>query len=565
MAERIADVCLVGSGVVGGILAKELGTAGLDVVLLERGQPISIEEYAPRDSIRFAARTDLLEWVRHDPTAFRSLGDPQATLRYSTTPSNVLGGALLHWTGQAARFQPGDFKVFSNEIATGVAERAGADLRGYDVVDWPLGYDDLEPYYERFEYEFGVSGGGGNPFAGPRRSPYPMPPLRQTAKKVLLEAAARRLGYHPYQSGAGVTSQAYRPPAPFDTRIPERPGCTYCGHCNGYGCHVNAKSTALYTVLPVAMALPNVDVRTRSKVFRVNTDEVGHTTGVLYFDEAGHIQEQRARVVVLGGYVFENARLLLVSGTDQAAARGIANASGMVGKGIFGHGDVRIYGLFDDYIVNGFIGPQSGGIRLDDFNGNNFDHTGLGFIRGAAIGGGGGGTPVERYDVVPPHIPTWGAAFKDYFGRYYTRSLEIGITPETLAHEANVLDLDPHYRDARGIPIPRLTFAFHDNERRLQRFMAEVGERLMRETGASTVWSKLPTRMANRWAGGTRMGDDPTKSVVNSYGQSHDVPNLFVLGASVFPTMTAYPATATLAALTYRAAEYIAAQREWFR
>jgi gluconate 2-dehydrogenase alpha chain len=565
MAHPVADVCLVGSGVVGGILAKELGTAGLNVVLLERGGPITTEDYAPRDSIRFAARTNQLEWVRHEPTSFRARPEERATLRYSTTPSNVLGGALLHWTGQAARFQPGDFKVFSQEIAAGVAERAGADLTGYDIVDWPIGYDDLEPYYERFEYEFGVSGGGGNPFAGPRSREYPMPPLRRTAKMELFEAACRRLGYHPYASGAGVTSQRYRPPAPFDTRIPERPGCEYCGHCNGYGCHVNAKSTALHTVLPVALGLKNVELRTHSKVFRVNTDRAGRATGVLYFDAEGHIQEQRAKVVVLGGYVFENARLLLLSGNDGASSnRGIANSSSMVGKGIFGHGDVRVYGVYDDYVVNGFIGPQSGGMRLDDFNGNNFDHTGLGFVRGAAMGGGGGGTPVERFDVIPSDMRPWGADYKDFLARYYTRTLEIGIVPETLAHVDNVLDLDPHYRDARGIPIPRLTFSFHENEFRIQRFMAGVGERIMRETGADRVWSKLPGRMASRWAGGTRMGADPTRAVVNGYGQSHDIENLFVLGASVFPTLTSYPATATLAAITYRAAEYIAAQRQWF-
>jgi gluconate 2-dehydrogenase alpha chain len=334
MAHPVADVCLVGSGVVGGILAKQLGTAGLNVVLLERGGPITTEDYAPRDSIRFAARTNQLEWVRHEPTSFRAGPDERARLRYSTTPSNVLGGALLHWTGQSARFQPGDFKVFSQEIAAGVAERAGADLTGYDIVDWPIGYDDLEPYYERFEYEFGVSGGGGNPFAGPRSRGYPMPPLRRTAKMELFEAPCRRLGYHPYASGAGVTSQRYRPPAPFDTRIPERPGCEYCGHCNGYGCHVNAKSTALHTVLPVALGLKNVELRTHSTVFHVNTDPAGRASGVCYFDAEGHIQEQRATVVVLGGYVFENARLLLLSGNDGASAnRGIANSSGMVERG----------------------------------------------------------------------------------------------------------------------------------------------------------------------------------------------------------------------------------------
>jgi gluconate 2-dehydrogenase alpha chain len=455
--------------------------------------------------------------------------------------------------------------VFSQEIATGVAERAKADLTGYDIVDWPVSYDDLEPYYERFEWEFGISGRGDNPFAGKRRRDYPLPPLRKTGKHELFEAACRKLGYHPYQSGAGILSRAYRPPAPYDTRIEERPACVYCGHCNNYGCHVNAKAAALYTVIPVALKTGNVDLRTHSKVFRLNKDAAGRVTGVSYFDHEGKIQEQPARVVILAGYIFENSRLLLLSENGARTGKGLANTSGMVGRGLAGHGDVRVFGVFDEYVVNSFIGPMSGGLRVDDFNGNNFDHTGLGFIRGAGIGVSGGGTPVERLEVVPPGMDQWGKEYKDFIARYYTRTMEIGLTPETLPHRDNLIDLDPEHRDQWGIPLPRVTFSFHQNERRMHRFMAEVGEKIMRQIGANKLWSRLPERVATRWIGGTRMGSDTRISVVNGYCQSHDVPNLFIVGASVFPTLTGYPATATISALAYRTAEYIIRQREWFR
>ena len=175
-------------------------------------------------------------------------------LRYGTSPFNVLGGSMLLWTGQASRFMPGDFKVYSNEVASGLADRAGVDLSSYDVVDWPIGYDDLEPYYERFEWEFGVAGVAGmNPFVGQRRKAYPLPPLKMTARMQLFGEAAKRLGYHPFIGPAAVTSEPYRPPAPYDTRIPERPACVYCGHCNHYGCHVNAKASTLHTAIPVAL------------------------------------------------------------------------------------------------------------------------------------------------------------------------------------------------------------------------------------------------------------------------------------------------------------------------
>lgn len=563
----VADVCLVGMGAVGGILAKELASAGLKVVGFERGPALSLEDYGARDSIRFTARHKQLDWVRHDPITFRYRRRETAALRYTSTPLNALGGATLHWTGQASRFMPGDFKVFSNEVLSGVAEQAGADLSGYDVVDWPIGYDDLEPYYERFEWEFGVSGQAGvNPFAGPRQRPYPLPPLRQSAKMELFSSACNRLGYHPYDTPAGILSHPYRPTVPFDTRIDERPACVYCGHCNWYGCHVQAKSAALYTTIPVALATGNLDLRTRCSVLRINVDQTGHAQGVTYMNSEGLVAEQEAKVVILGGFVFENSRLLLCSKTEHGPRKkGLGNSKGLVGKYILGHGDVRIYGLFDGTLINGFIGPGSAATRIDDFNGNNFDHSGLGFIRGGTMGTSGSGTPVERVDVVPPDVARWGREYKEYFTRYYTRTWDINIQPETLPHRDNTIDLDPRRRDGKGVPLPRVTFSFHQNELRMHRFIAQVGERIMHEAGAGKVWSELPGKSPSRWAGGTRMGKDPNTSVVNEHCQVHDIPNLFVIGSSVFPTMAGYPPLATVSALAYRTAEYIVRQQDWFR
>jgi choline dehydrogenase-like flavoprotein len=233
MTAAIADVCIVGVGGMGGIMAKELASAGLKVVGFERGPAPKQEDYAPRDSIRFLIRPEQLDWVRYEPTTVRSKAGERTRVQYRTSPLNVLGGALLHWTGQSSRYMPGDFKLFTNEIESGNAERANADLGGYDIIDWPLSYDDLEAYYERFEWEFGVAGqAGANPFAGPRKSGFPLPPLRHSAKMKLFAEACLKLGYHPYETAAGILSQPYRPPAPFDTRIAERPACVYCGHCN---------------------------------------------------------------------------------------------------------------------------------------------------------------------------------------------------------------------------------------------------------------------------------------------------------------------------------------------
>ncbi len=153
-------------------------------------------------------------------------------------------------------------------------------------------------------------------------------------------------------------------------------------------------------------------------------------------------------------------------------------------------------------------------MRIDDFNGNNFDHTGLGFIRGGTIGTSGDGTPVTRVDVLPPDVPTWGKEFKEFYKRYYNRTMDLNMQPETLPHKANRIDLDPRARDRWGLPLPRVTFDFHQNEHRLQKFLAGVGDNIMRATGASKVWTEEKGR-PNRWAGGTRMGADAKNSVVN--------------------------------------------------
>ena len=547
------DVCIVGMGAVGGIMAKELASAGLKVVGLERGPLLEFENYAYKDSIRAIARRQLEERVKHEPISVRPARGAKTRLQYTTSPSNSVGGGLMIWTGSATRFMPDDFKVYTNDVRGDIAKRAGADLKGYNIADWPITYDDLEPYYERFEWEMGVSGkSSANPFAGPRRKDYPLPPLRPSTRTKLFGEACSRLGYHAYETPQGILSQAYKPPAPYDQRIPERSGCVYCGQCNNYGCHVHAKTSSPFTVIPVALETGNLDLRTRCKVFRVNTGPGGRAKGVSYFDPDGRVVEQSATVIILAGFLYENIRLLLLAGEGK---KGVANSSGLVGRNIMAHGDVRTTGLFDDIIINGFIGPN-GGMRMDDFNGNNFDHAGLGFIRGATIGTSGGGTPIERYDVVPPGWSRWGEKYKENLARYYTRCFDISMHPETLPHKDNFVDLDPVRKDAWGIPLPRVTFSFHQNEHCMWRFIGEKCEAIMREAGASHVWTK-PSNRGSRWAGGVRMGDDPKKSVVNGYCQTHDVENLFVVGSSVFPSMSGYAATPTIGALAYRTAEYI--------
>lgn len=555
---RMADVCIVGMGAAGGILAKQLGSAGMDVVVLERGGFQPYADYAHKDSIRAVPRRGLEPTVNGEPLLFRpGPGQPLRPL-LSSNPTNAVGGALTFWTGMAARFTPGDFRVRSDEIDSGAAGRAGADLSGYDVADWPIGYQDLEPHYERFEWEFGVSGDDtANPFAPPRRRGYPLPPLRQGACNDLFAKACRALGYHPYPNPNGILSKPYRPPARYDGRIAKRKACTYCAHCHDYGCHVHAKAASLYTVIPVALQTGKVRLETGCKVVRVNLDAKGQARSVSYHDRDEKPREQRARLVILAGYVFENSRLLLVSRTERGPhRRGLGNQGDQVGRCLMAHNDLIVMGLFEDRLLNGFIGPLTAGQRIDDLYGNHFDHGDLGFIRGAGIGAAAGGTPIDKFPFVPPGVPRWGAAYKEFLIKYYNRSFALSIQPETLPHPENRVTLHPRRRDKRGLPVPVVTFCLHSNEQRLQRFLIGAGEKIMRATGANHYWS-MPVPVPYRWAGGTRMGKDPLTSVVDAQCRVHGIDNLFVIGASVFPTITSFPATATVSALAYRASATI--------
>jgi gluconate 2-dehydrogenase alpha chain len=562
MTAEQTDVIIVGVGASGAILAKQLATAGLKVVGLERGPLRSLSDYEIRDDIRWMVRTDLLPTVRDDPFTWRPSSDRRATVRRGNSPENQVGGAWLHWQGFSWRFHPADFKVRSREIETGVAERAGADLRGVDIQDWPVTYEELAPYYERFEWEVGVGGERGkNPFEGPMAKDYPVPPLRRNARSVILEPAMQRLGYHPFQSPVGILSRNYKPPEPYDTRLPARPGCSYCSYCSGYGCHVLAKSTAADQIVPVALSTGNFDLRPGSRVLKVNTGPNKLATGVTYVDAEGTQQELQAPLVILGCFVQDISRLLLFSANDDFPT-GLANSSGLVGKYFMTHGYATTFADYDDRIVNSFIGPSSSETCIDDFQGNHFDHTGLGFIRGANIQPAGEGPPTRRYNEVPPDVPRWGLGYRQYFQKYFTRHLSIIAECESMPHEANYVDLDPDHRDRYGVPLARVTWNFTENDRRMQRFMLQKMEEIARESGASKVWSVMPPDgIGPHITGGARMGADPAKSVTNSYGQTHDIPNLLVTGAALYPTIAGYNPTETLGALCYRTADAIIARR----
>src|SRR6202158_81887 len=381
MATEKTDVVIIGVGAAGGILAAELGKAGMKVIGLERGPRLKTADFSPHDELRYFQRQDLRPNVKRQPVTWR----PNTNVRANPLPilnyGNQAGGGTLHYGTLSWRFHEDDFRARSHTI-----ERYGASAIPADssLADWPLTYGDLEPFYDRAEYELGVSGKagnlegrkneGGNGFEAPRRREYPLPALLPDQSGILFEAGARNLGYHPFSTPRAILSQPYQ----------GRPARTYCGFCQAFGCHVGAKSSTLVTKLPEADATGNFRLITGAMCHRINSDNSGRATGVSYYGPDGSDNTIEADLVILTTFIYDNTRLLLLSKTDRFPD-GLANSSGHVGKHIMTHIRARVLVAFDDRHINVYMGPSAQKHSIDDFNADNFDHSGLGFIRGAQI------------------------------------------------------------------------------------------------------------------------------------------------------------------------------------
>ena len=560
MAIENTDVVIVGVGAAGGILAAELGKAGMKVIGLERGPRLATEDFTPHDELRFFQRQDLRPNIRRQPVTWR----PNANVRATPLPvlnyGNQAGGGTVHYGSVSWRFHEDDFRARSHTI-----ERYGASVIPLDssLADWPLSHADLEPYYDRAEYELGVSGkagnlqgnkiDGGNVFEAPRRRDYPLPPLQDDQSGVVFRGAAKKLGHHPFPTPRAILSEDYN----------GRPGCTYCGFCQAFGCHVGAKSSILVTKLPEADATGNFKLVTGGMCYRVNSDNSGRVTGVAYYGPDGSDNTVEAELVILSPFIYDNTRLLLLSKTDRFPS-GLANSSGEVGKHLMAHMMPNVFVAFDDRYVNVFMGPSAQKHTIDDFNADNFDHHGVNFIRGSQISIGTinlQGGPIGATTMNPPSgIPRWGAAYRDFLATYFARCAAMVAQTENLPYADQTIDLDPNVRDQWGLPAPRLTYDWRrPNELARVEFMVQKMEELGRAMGATHIWRAPlgPGAPGAHHEGGTRMGNDPKTSVVNRYGQSWDIPNLFIIGSSTFPSMSGFNPTLTIQALAYMSADAI--------
>ncbi len=544
MAKHVNAV-VVGAGAGGGVVAKELAEAGFSVVLLERGdwatfwdhphdELVSQIWYAP---IAPAFGPDI---ERHFRMVQREDGSWHKVLPNDPSYSNnaaCVGSGTVSYGAMAWRFLETDFRMRSVYGA----------LEGSTLEDWPISYHDLEPCYEKAEWEIGVAGDDcRNPFAPPRGKPQPMPPHPYNLEARILESAGRRLGLHPFPIPMLRNSIPYA----------GRPACIGCRCCVGFACEVNAKCGTHNTVIPRALDTGNCELRTNSVAAEILVDDRARARGVRYFDSDDRLQIQTADLVVVSCAAIETARLLLNS-RSRFFPCGAGNRHDWVGRNLQGHAYTGAWGLFeqetfDDVgagacvaiadFCHGNPGLKSGGVLCNEF------------IR----------LPYIFTRVRPDGFPTWGSGHKEFQRQWYRRSIVVrGPVQEMPVFEARV-EIDPNAKDHWGIPVARLSGHRHPHDLEVARFLSSKARDWLQEAGAVQTWTEIPDlglSGSQHQAGTCRMGTDPKTSVTDRCGKVHDIDNLFVADGSLHVTNGGMNPVLTIMAIAYWVADNI--KREW--
>ncbi|MHC1479377.1 GMC family oxidoreductase [Frateuria aurantia] len=576
---KSVDVVVVGMGWTGAIMARELLEAGLNVVALERGSDRTTADDAkfPKiaDELAYSIRGKLFQDLSKETVTIRHAPGEQA-YPYRQWGSFLLGtgvgGCGFHWNGLTWRPLSADLQIRSHTI-----ERYGRNKipDTMSIQDFPVTSEELEPYLDRFEKVCGVSGQagnlngqrieGGNPFEEVRKNNYPLPPLKSVYGDMVFQRAAREAGFHPFHIPAANASAPYT--NPYGVRLGP---CNFCGYCEDYGCFMYSKASPQTTILPVLRTDPRFELRTQTQVIKVNLDSTGkRATGVTYVDALGRQVEQPADLVILSAFQMHNVRLLLLSGIGEAYDP--VTGKGQVGRNYAYQttaGSVKLF--FDPSThMNPFIGTGAGGQAIDDVNGDNIDHSDLDFIGGGVIAHHRtGGRPIRQV-ALPPGTPQWGSAWKRGYRAGYQHNMSLASQGGCMSYKDVYLDLDPHYRDAFGQPLLRMTFNWKPNEIRLSQFLNQTQLKIAKEIKTEAIVAhalkegeNYDTRVyqSTHNTGGAIMGSHPGNSVVNKYLQSWDVSNVFVLGASAFPQNYGYNPTGLVGALAYFAATAIREQ-----
>lgn len=543
MAKDAVDVVIVGSGAGGAPMALELGRAGFKVVVLEKGPWYKQEEFV-HDEILNSRRNFFMPLPWDEPHLWRGGPDKPFSRTNEAWTANCVGGGTVHMSGYFYRLKPIDFRLKSE---------LGA-IKGANIADWPISYDELEPFYERAEDELGVSGNAvPHPFLEPRKKNYPLPPLAEHPVSLEIDKVCKSLGFHAIPTARAIASAQYK----------GRGACVYCTLCGSYGCESGAKSSTLAALIPQAVATGNVEVRPRCMAVEVTVDEkTGNAKSVVYLDPEGVRQEQPAKVVVVSATAVESARLLLNS-QSKRFPKGLANNNGLVGKNL-------LFSSFGQSKATFRVSKQKGthpwleavapfvNRSMQDFYVMPDDR--FGFRKGGTLGFMWA-HPNPIFAAVgmakKGEAGIFGKALKDKLREYRdSRILEFEIYGEFLPTDDTTVVVDGNVKDKYGIPVAAITIKRHPLDLVMTRFLVERGEEVlaaMQPDKLDRVGTSGETAILQ---GGTcRFGKDELTSVLNKDCRAHQVKNLYVVDGSFMPTSGAVPITLTIVANSFRVAK----------
>lgn len=517
MTQEVADVLIIGAGASGAAVAWSLADTRMRIVCLEQGDwsnPTDYPSNAANWENQAFGRYSIDPNVRARETDYPINNDDSAV---KVVNFNGVGGSTILYAAHFPRLHPSDFRV---KTLDGVAD------------DWPIDYETLAPYFAQNDRVMGVSGLSGDPMYPAKQ--LPLPPLPMGLVGEAMARGFNKLGWHWWPSDSAIISQPYE----------GRDKCLNLGPCTS-GCAQGGKSSTDITYWPDAIRR-GVELRTRCRVREITMNADGFADGVIYYDAEGEECHQRAEVVVMACNGVGTPRILLNSVSSQFPD-GLANSSGLVGKNLMFHPVGNVQGRFEDRL-DSHQGPQGCCILSKEFYETDLAR---GFVRGynMQITRGAGPMATAMGGFANGTIP-WGPGHHEAFDERFDHVASIGVIGEDLPEEHNTVTLDPELVDSDGIPAPKITYRYSENSLKMIEHGLARAEEAMWAAGAVEVRSNGPARLTGWHLLGTaRMGANPATSVVNQWGRSHDVKNLFIVDGSIFVTGGGVNPTSTIQAL----------------
>jgi choline dehydrogenase-like flavoprotein len=549
------DVCIVGSGAGAGPIAFELSKAGYKVLVLEKGPWLKEPDFT-KDEIACCRRDTYTPELKDEPQVIEDkkgdswIATSNLKLDWSFWNGNMVGGSSNLMSGYFHRMKPVDFQLASEF----------GNIEGANIVDWPISYNDMEPYFDKVEKIVGVSGNVVNhPHQEPRSEPdFPYPPTREHIMSSLIDKAGEKLQYSPFPMPRAILSKSTK----------ERSQCIYTGYCGSYGCTTKAKGSSRAALLDPAIKTGNCEIWPNSRVYRLESNKSGEVTKVRFFNKQGEKQQVTAKIYVVACQAVETSRLLLLS-TGPKHPNGLGNNNNQVGKNLLfsagGLGGADF--IKNDFNEIDFMAMKEQGTfvnrALQDWY-TIHDHPDFNYpIKGGTIDFLlGHSNPIRRAIKQKRENGKliWGKQLKDKleYSFHNTQRLEFEVFCDWLPTDNCFVSLDESVKDKWGIPVAKIRIGNHPHDLKVGEYLAGKAEALLKAMGGKNVYSRISgSPPANLMAGGCRFGKEPKNSVLDPDCRIHDAPNVYISDGSFMPTGGSVTYTWSIYANSFRVADKI--------